>query len=455
MKRSLGGLLIAIGVAGVTLMSPAPALAQDMESLLQQIRESGREQQRINREREQRFLQQRNERKALLEEARRERNAARARAERVREEFEAGQARINTLKEKLNEASADLGRAYTAARSTAGDLRAAARTSPVTAQYPERLDKLSAIADNPQLPTLTQLEQLWFLLVEDMTATGQVARFEAPITTVLGNRRQAELMRVGAFSAFSEDGYVLLPEGGTVAQLLPSQPGGRFTSAAEDFIDAEAGSLLPALIDPSRGRLLEVEAEKPDVGERIAQGGLVGYTILGIGAVGLILAVLQLGYLSVVGGRVRKQLKATEQPSADNPLGRVLGVVSQEHGREDAELLELHLSEAVVKETPRLERFQSLLKLFVAVAPLMGLLGTVTGMILTFQSITLFGTGDPKLMAGGISQALVTTVLGLCVAIPLLFLNSLLGARSRALVQTLDEESALVLAQRLEGDSHA
>ncbi|MHA7835731.1 MAG: MotA/TolQ/ExbB proton channel family protein, partial [Algiphilus sp.] len=142
-------------------------------------------------------------------------------------------------------------------------------------------------------------------------------------------------------------------------------------------------------------------------------------------------------------------------PSADNPLGRVLGVVSQEHGREDAELLELHLSEAVVKETPRLERFQSLLKLFVAVAPLMGLLGTVTGMILTFQSITLFGTGDPKLMAGGISQALVTTVLGLCVAIPLLFLNSLLGARSRALVQTLDEESALVLAQRLEGDSHA
>ncbi|WP_420426455.1 MotA/TolQ/ExbB proton channel family protein [Algiphilus sp.] len=455
MKQRLGGVLVALGVLGLTLMAPAPAHAQDMESLLQQIRESGREQQRINREREQRFLQQRNERKALLEEARRERNAARARAERVREEFEAGQARINALKEKLNEASADLGRAYTAARSTAGDLRAAARTSPVTAQYPERLDKLSAIADNPQLPTLTQLEQLWFLLVEDMTATGQVARFEAPITTVLGNRRQAELMRVGAFSAFSEDGYVLLPEGGTVAQLLPSQPGGRFTSAAEDFIEAEAGTLLPALIDPSRGRLLEVEAEKPDVAERIAQGGLVGYTILGIGAVGLILALLQLGYLSVIGGRVRKQLKATDQPSADNPLGRVLGVVSQEHGREDAELLELHLSEAVVKETPRLERFQSLLKLFVAVAPLMGLLGTVTGMILTFQSITLFGTGDPKLMAGGISQALVTTVLGLCVAIPLLFLNSLLGARSRALVQTLDEESALVLAQRLEGDAHA
>ncbi|MEQ9737366.1 MAG: MotA/TolQ/ExbB proton channel family protein, partial [Algiphilus sp.] len=300
MRQGLAVALVTTALLGGSLMAPAPVAAQDMESLLQQIRESGREQQRINREREQRFLRQRNERRSLLEEARAERNAARARAERVREEFEDGQARINALKEKLNEASADLGRAYTAARSTAGDLRAAARTSPVTAQYPERLEKLSAIADNPQLPTLTQLEQLWFLLVEDMTATGQVARFEAPITTVLGNRRQAELMRVGAFSAFSEDGYVLLPEGGTVAQLLPSQPGGRFTSAAEDFFAAESGAFLPALIDPSRGRLLEVEAEKPDVAERIAQGGLVGYTILGIGAVGLILAVLQLVYLSLV-----------------------------------------------------------------------------------------------------------------------------------------------------------
>ena len=167
------------------------------------------------------------------------------------------------------------------------------------------------------------------------------------------------------------------------------------------------------------------------------------------------LALLQLGYLVITGRRVRRQLDDTTRPSDSNPLGRVLGAAGSDKGEEDAELLELQLSEAVVKETPRLERFQSLLKLFVAVAPLMGLLGTVTGMILTFQSITLFGTSDPKLMAGGISQALVTTVLGLCVAIPLLFLNSLLGARSRALVQTLDEESALVLARRLEEPGNA
>ena len=202
-------------------------------------------------------------------------------------------------------------------------------------------------------------------------------------------------------------------------------------------------------------RLLEVEADKPDLMARVHQGGVVGYTILGIGAVGLLLALLQLGYLVITGRRVRRQLDDTTRPSDSNPLGRVLGAAGSDKGEEDAELLELQLSEAVVKETPRLERFQSLLKLFVAVAPLMGLLGTVTGMILTFQSITLFGTSDPKLMAGGISQALVTTVLGLCVAIPLLFLNSLLGARSRALVQTLDEESALVLARRLEEPGNA
>ena len=439
----------------LTALPAAPAVAQDMASLLQEIRESGRQQQRINREREQRFIRERDQQQQRLREARAERDAARRRAEQVRAEFEQGQEQINALKEELNAASADLGRLFTAARSTAGDLREKAQTSPVTAQVPERLEQLGAIADNPALPSMAQLEDLWFLLVQDMTATGRVARFEAPITDIFGNERPVDLIRVGDFSAFTADGYVLLPEGGTVAQLLPRQPGGSYTDAAEDFFAAEPGSVQPALIDPSRGRLLEVEADRPTLGERVDQGGVVGYTILAIGAAGLLLAVAQLVYLALVGGRVRRQLDATEQPRDDNPLGRVLGAASDGTGSDDPELLELHLSEAVVKETPRLERFQSLLKLFVAVAPLMGLLGTVTGMILTFQSITLFGTGDPKLMAGGISQALVTTVLGLCVAIPLLFLNSLLGARSRVLVQTLDEESALVLARRLEGQGRA
>lgn len=436
-------------------LASAPAAAQDMQALLQEIREAGREQQRINREREQRFLRERSKQQQRLREARAERDAARQKAEAARAEYEKGQRRIAEREKELQEASADLGRLFSAARSTAGDLHEQARSSPVTIELPERLDQLSTIADNPELPSISQLESLWFLLMQDMAATGQVTRFDSTITDIFGNEREAELIRVGDFSAFTREGYVLLPEGGRRAQLLPNQPGGGYVGAAEDLFTAEEGALEPALIDPSRGRLLEVEADKPDLMARVHQGGVVGYTILGIGAVGLLLALLQLGYLVITGRRVRRQLDDTAQPADNNPLGRVLAAAGSDKGEEDAELLELQLSEAVVKETPRLERFQSLLKLFVAVAPLMGLLGTVTGMILTFQSITLFGTSDPKLMAGGISQALVTTVLGLCVAIPLLFLNSLLGARSRALVQTLDEESALVLARRLEESGNA
>jgi biopolymer transport protein ExbB len=436
--------MLALGVQA----QPAP-----MDELLQQIRETGQAQQRINRERENRFLENRNEQQQLLRQARQELAQAQQRAERVRREFDAGQAEIRQLKERLQEATGELGRMYAAARTTAGDLRTASERSMITAQRTDRLESLSAIADNPALPTLEQLEDLWFLLTQDMADSGRVVRFEAEITDILGNRQPASIIRIGGFTAFTADGYLTLPAGGTTAQLLPRQPSRAYTRAAARAHAADAGEVVSVMVDPSRGLLLEIESEKPRLMERIDQGGVVGYTILGIGAVGALLALYQLIFLGRVGRGVSAQLRQTGSPRDDNPLGRVLGAVQGPDvaNEDDAELLELRLSEAVVRETPPLERFQSLLKLFVAVAPLLGLLGTVTGMILTFQAITVFGTGDPKLMAQGISQALITTVLGLCVAIPLLFVNSVLATRSRALVQVLDEQSALVLARRLEG----
>jgi biopolymer transport protein ExbB len=136
-------------------------------------------------------------------------------------------------------------------------------------------------------------------------------------------------------------------------------------------------------------------------------------------------------------------------PRAGNPLGRVLLAV-KDVPLEEEELLQLALDEAVLLELPALERGNGVIKLLAATSPLLGLLGTVTGMILTFQAISLFGTGDPKLMAGGISQALVTTVLGLVVAIPLLFSHSVIAYVSRALIQRLDEQCAGVLARTAE-----
>ena len=117
----------------------------------------------------------------------------------------------------------------------------------------------------------------------------------------------------------------------------------------------------------------------------------------------------------------------------------------------DAEIVELRISEAVLQEVPKLERFQSFLRLAVAAGPLLGLIGTVVGMILTFQSITESGSSDPKLMANGIAQAMIATVLGLGIAIPLLFANAWLQSISKSIVQILDEQSTGLLAERLEG----
>ena len=132
-----------------------------------------------------------------------------------------------------------------------------------------------------------------------------------------------------------------------------------------------------------------------------------------------------------------------------NPLGRILSVYSDKIAQ-DVETLSLKLDEAILRETPSIERGLITLAILAAVAPMLGLLGTVSGMIETFQSITLFGTGDPKLMSGGISQALVTTELGLAVAIPMLLIHSALSSKSNRLIQILDEESAAIVARNAE-----
>ena len=164
-----------------------------------------------------------------------------------------------------------------------------------------------------------------------------------------------------------------------------------------------------------------------------------------------LLAIWRMVYLTRVGRGVSAQMHDLSAPRADNPLGRIIGVLGPKPQLADLETLELKLDEAILQETPPLETGQGLLKLLCAVAPLLGLLGTVTGMIVTFQAITQGGGGDSRLMADGISQALVTTVQGLVVAIPLLFLHTLLASRSKGLIQLLEQQSAGLIALHLSG----
>lgn len=111
------------------------------------------------------------------------------------------------------------------------------------------------------------------------------------------------------------------------------------------------------------------------------------------------------------------------------------------------------MDEAILRETPTIDRGINLIKMFAAIAPLMGLLGTVIGMILTFQTIMLFGTGDPKIMAGNISLALVTTALGLIAALPLILVHSIVAGKSKAVLHKLDEQSAGLIAAIAEKES--
>ncbi|MEO1884670.1 MAG: MotA/TolQ/ExbB proton channel family protein, partial [Methylococcales bacterium] len=249
------------------------------------------------------------------------------------------------------------------------------------------------------------------------------------------------------FNALSEGQYLrYLPESEQLATLA-RQPESRFLDLATDFSAAPNGN-ADLGIDPTRGVILSMLIQTPNTFERIDQGGIIGYIILTLGGIGFIFALYRLFVLFQTGQKMSAQL-VSETASTDNPLGRVIKDAESHHSP-DVETLELVLDEAITREVPVLEKGLGMIKLLAAVAPLLGLLGTVTGMIETFQSISLFGTGDPKLMANGISQALVTTMLGLCIAIPLLFLHSLLASRSKSLVQILDEQTAGIISRRAE-----
>jgi biopolymer transport protein ExbB len=286
------------------------------------------------------------------------------------------------------------------------------------------------------------------LLLEDLTASGRVERLQLPVVAADGSRQPQDVLRVGTFSAYGADAFLRYDADAGELLAPPRQPSG--LGQVADYLDSSAAvASLP--VDPSRGTWLAQLQRQPKLWDRVQQGGLVGWVILVLGAFGLLLAVWRMVYLTRVGRGVSAQMHDLSAPRADNPLGRIIGVLGPKPQLADLETLELKLDEAILQETPPLEKGQGLLKLLCAVAPLLGLLGTVTGMIVTFQAITQGGGGDSRLMADGISQALVTTVLGLVVAIPLLFLHTLLASRSKGLIQLLEQQSAGLIALHLSG----
>lgn len=436
----------------------AAASASTLDQLLEQTKGARAEEGKANAARVAKFQADFNRQQELLGQARGQKGEQERRAAVLNTAFDGNEKKLTELQAQLDAKGGNLGELFGVTRTVANDFSSVVYNSVITAEFPERDDFVSKMAKSKELPSIEELERLWFEMQREATESGKVVTYKGKVVLADGQPAEQQVVRVGSFNAVTDGDYTTyLPSERQIA-VLSRQPGSPYSGLASDIMDAGEGDGYQAMtLDPTRGVLLAITVQRPNLIERIEQGELVGIIILIVGFAGLGLGLYQLSYLLGVSARVKAQLANLVNPVDDNPLGRVLNAFRGDAVKleSDPEVVELRLSEAVLREVPMLERFQSFLRLAVAAGPLLGLVGTVVGMIITFQSITESGSGDPKLMAAGISQAMIATVLGLGIAVPLLFLNAVLMSRSKGIIQILDEQSTGLLAERLESRKKA
>jgi biopolymer transport protein ExbB len=487
----ISGLLLFSAATLATAQATAPATEQEgqagtrsdlrvneaasLDQLLQNVRQRTVVESRLHAEREARFRRDKDQQQQMLSQARSERTREERRSEQLETRFEENEIRLGQLQEQLTNRLGALRELFGVLQQVSGDTRGLFEGSIISAQYPNRGEWLDALARRmgtaSSLASIDEMETLWFELQREMTESGKVVKFPATVIMNNGQQVETEVTRVGAFNLIANGRYIQYDPADDTLVELARQPAGRFTATASRLAAAGPDDIIAFAVDPTRGSLLSLLIQAATVGERVGspfggiatgecylpfcdgEGGYVGSVIIMGGIFGVILALWKLIQLSIMGRAVAAQ-KNSETADEGNPLGRVLKVY-HDNRDVDVETLELKLGEAILGETPKITSNITLMQVISVVAPLLGLLGTVIGMILTFQAITLFGTGDPKTMAGGISTALMTTVLGLCVAIPMTLLHSIVASRSRAVIHVLEEQSAGIVAEHAERTGQA
>jgi biopolymer transport protein ExbB len=423
-----------------------------MQQLLELIQQGQARDSQEARQREAEFARRKNEQQNLLNQARAERSRQEQESERLEQLFEDQQAAIVAARAALDERLGALKELFGVLQTVSGDAQGRFSNSLTNVQYPDRGEFLvelgSKMAGANSLASIEDIERLWFELQREITETGKTVRFDHTVTLANGEETQMSIARAGAFNLTGPVGYLQYDAGTERVSELQRQPEqSRYTSSAKDFASASESPVTLG-VDVTRGGILALLVESPTIQDRINQGGIVGYCIIGLGIIGLLIAIVRFVGLTNASRKVAAQLKR-DSASTDNPLGRVLAAYESNRNA-DTETIELKLSEAALKEMPGLTKGLLFIKVISVVAPLMGLLGTVTGMIKTFQVITLYGAGDPKMMAGGISQALMTTVLGLVVAIPMVLLHTIVSGQSRKVINIHQSQSAGLVAQHSE-----
>ena len=419
---------------------PVVPVITDLDLLVESVKNTASIRAKEDKARLDKFLSDKNRQQYLLNQMKAKLNAEEDRSERLTKEYEDNDKKLSELEEQLTLKLGSFGELFGIVRQTAGESKGQFMLSLTNIEYPERIEFLGDLAERKSLdlPTSAELDRLWYEILNELNQSGKVKVYNTDILSKSGELVNTDIVRIGVFNSAADGDYLNLVSEQNVLEYLAKQPEGSIRRSARKLQNNDV-EYREVFIDPTRGSLLSKLIDRAGFFERINQGGFVGYIILLILAAGLAMGVLQFLFLRNESQTIENELGSGNY-SESSTLGKLNSIYSKYKG-DTPEELEAQLEDVLAKAAPALEKNLSIIKLLAAVAPLLGLLGTVIGMIETFQAITLFGTGDPKLMAGGISQALVTTMLGLIAAVPLLFVHNILDSRSRAISQIYEEQA--------------
>jgi biopolymer transport protein ExbB len=316
-------------------------------------------------------------------------------------------------------------------------------------QARESLDKLGFELDEIDAPE-SRLQQAFKTAESVMQRDGEIQREAGEFFLMQGEKARGDIIAVGRIARFgvSDQGSGLLaPAGNGMFKLWDNNDG----QLVSQIASGQSPDMIDIFLYDSVDKAIDRQQEK-NLEDDIKAGGLVGQVIIGLGAIGVLLVVVRSTLLWLSSSNFNRLIAKVNRKVEDGDLegaiksskkslssaGKVIAATLR-NLKKDRDHVEDIISESILHESSRIDRFGTAILVIAAVSPLLGLLGTVTGMISTFDIITEFGTGDPKLLSSGISEALITTKFGLIVAIPMLLVGNVLTSWGQRIKNDLEQ----------------
>ena len=428
--------LFIIAQEDVEEVDPNIERVEKIQDLINRVEKNREELSAMDNARVNEFIKKVADRRFLLSKAKKQLADEEARNVRLEDLFEANEIKLSELETELNIKLGVLGELFGVARQMAGELQADSESAYNFTEYPNRTDALNEIG-KIKVHNLKNLEDLWVLHLNEIASSGEIKVISANVINSSGDIEEDQLVRYGPFNMVKNRSFVKTDVANNAFSVLQKQPDRSLRRKFRSHYRSDGYAVAP--IDPTRGFLLSLYLDKPSTFERIAQGKLIGFIIVLIGISGLIFAAYRYYTLYLYS----KTIKSKDENDIFSKIENISNT------SKDVETFERECDEVLLTVNGNLSWGVNWIKFLAAVAPLLGLLGTVIGMIETFQAITVFGTGDPKQMAGGISQALVTTMLGLIFAAPLLAMYTLLSEKVSEILQEIEEFVAITIVKKV------